>query len=62
MMDDNPSSPALLILDENNSRITSIPQFMSPQFFEVVLSYFNEDKYKTTSFQDFQKTFIGKVK
>lgn len=59
MMDQKPQAPAVLILDEFNNRITSIPQFMPPSFFEIVLHYFNEEKYKSVKFAEYKNTYAS---
>ena len=61
MMDNQPNAPAILVLDEYNNRITSIPQYMTPHFFEAVLVFMHDDIYKTENFMDFFKNFKGKI-
>ncbi|HPF92880.1 MAG TPA: hypothetical protein PLV65_03030, partial [Tenuifilaceae bacterium] len=55
------SYPSVAYLDENNQLLTSVPGYVTPAQIEPILVFFGEDHYKTTNWEDFQKTFIGKV-
>ncbi len=54
--------PSVVILDENFKVITLIKSYLTPEQLEPILFYFSSDSYKTSQFQDFQKTFSGKIK
>jgi thioredoxin-related protein len=43
-------------------RIQPVPGFRDPKDMEVLLSYFADKAYDTQSYEDFQKSFQGKVK
>lgn len=53
--------PSTLFFNENSELITPVPQYMTPKFFEAVLAYFKEDKFKTVKFDDFFKSFKSKI-
>jgi len=42
--------------------ISPVPGYRAPKEMEVLLSYFADKSYKTIKFDDFQKTFVGRVK
>jgi len=42
--------------------ISPVPGYRAPKEMEVLLSFFADKSYKTIKFDDFQKSFVGKVK
>jgi thioredoxin-related protein len=58
----SPGYPALAYLTETLQLITVIPGYQTPAQIEPVLSIIATDKFKTTSFDEFQKTFVSKIK
>jgi thioredoxin-related protein len=42
--------------------ISPVPGYRAPKDMEVLLSFFSDKAYKTVKFDDFQKSFVGKVK
>lgn len=56
------SFPSVAYLDENNQLLTAVPGYLTPVQMEPILVFFGADHYKGKSWEDFQKTFIGKVK
>lgn len=56
------SYPSFVIIDEQGKVINVAPGYMTPQNIEPILEYFGSDAYKTTTWEDFQKTFVGTIK
>jgi len=56
------SYPTSVYLDENMDEIFPVPGYQESKVFESVLNYVASNSYKTTKFDDYQKTFSGKVK
>ncbi len=54
--------PSIVFLNEEIQRIQVITGYYPPAQFEPILNFFGSGKYKDTSYEDFQKTFIGKIK
>ena len=50
--------PTMVFLDENNNIIDLIPQYLSEDILNLVLTYYGEDIYKNLNWNDFynQKT------
>ncbi|MDY0198992.1 MAG: DUF255 domain-containing protein [Tenuifilaceae bacterium] len=55
------SYPSVAYLDEGNQLLTSVPGYVTPVQIEPILVFFGEDHYKTKSWEDFQKSFVGKI-
>lgn len=53
--------PTLVFFNEKWELITQVASYLEPKDIEPLLAYFNEKKYLTTKFDDFVKTFVGKV-
>jgi thioredoxin-related protein len=56
------SYPTSVYLDENMDEIFPVPGYQESKVFESVLNYVATNSYKTTKFDDYQKSFSGKVK
>ncbi|TND04855.1 MAG: SoxW [Bacteroidetes bacterium] len=56
------SYPSFVFIDETRTNFTIMQGFQEAKNFEPYLHYYAEDKNKTTSWDDFQKTFKGEVK
>jgi thioredoxin-related protein len=48
--------------DSGQYRISPVPGFKEPREMEVLLSYFTNNNYKSHLWEDFQKSFVGKIK
>jgi thioredoxin-related protein len=57
----HPSYPSLVYLTERLEYLGAIPGYKTPEQLEVILNYIAQDKYKSTSLEDFQKTFESKI-
>jgi len=55
------SYPSAAYMDEDMQLLTSVPGFLTAQQLEPVLEYFSSDRYKTETYQEFTKTFKGKI-
>ncbi len=57
-----PTVVFLLSNAEGKFEVAPIPGFKQAKEMEILLSFFADNSYKTKSWEDFQKTFVGKVK
>jgi thioredoxin-related protein len=57
-----PTVVFLLANAEGKFEVAPIPGFKQPKEMEILLSFFADNSYKTKNWEDFQKTFAGKVK
>ena len=57
------SYPTVVFLTKKDDKyaVSPVPGFMQPKQMEVLLSFFAEKAYETQKWDDFQKTFIGKI-
>ena len=51
-----------LTLENNKISVTPVPGYRPPKDMEPLLSYFADKAYNTTSWEDYQKNFVGKVR
>ena len=56
------SYPTSVYLDENLDEIFPVPGYQESKVFESVLNYVATNSYKTGKFDDYQKSFSGKIK
>jgi len=56
------SYPTSVYFDENLEQILTVPGYQDSKFFEAMINFVGTDNYKTVKFEDFQKSFTGKVK
>jgi len=54
--------PSIVFLSEDIQRIQIITGYYKPDQFEPIIKFFGSGSYKTTPFDDFQKTFITEIK
>ena len=54
--------PAFVFISPEKVKLNEMHGFISPYQFEEILEYFSEKKYKTQKFEEFMKTFKGKIK
>jgi len=54
--------PSLIIIKDEKQFITSVPYFQTPAAIEPILHFFHEDAYQRMNFDEYRKTFNGKVK
>lgn len=55
------SYPSVAYLNENNQLLTAVPGYYTADKLEPLLKFFAEDAFKSTSFEEFQKTFVSKM-
>ena len=55
------SYPTTVFLDENLNMLGPLPGYYAPQNLEPVLVFYGEERYKTTNWDEFNKTFKGRV-
>jgi thioredoxin-related protein len=53
--------PNLVFLNDQLQLLTNVPGYREPKEMEVLLSFFANKAYEKQNFQDFQKTFKGKL-
>ena len=51
-----------LTMEEDKLGVSPVPGYRPAKDMEPILSFFADKAYKTTSWQEFQKSFVGKVK
>jgi thioredoxin-related protein len=58
------SYPTVVFLTQEGEKygLSPVPGYREPKDMEVLLSYFADKAYKTGSFDDFQRSFSGKVR
>jgi thioredoxin-related protein len=56
------SYPTVIFLNEKGQPLAPVPGFRTAKEMEELLSFFSEKAYEKQNFQDFQKSFKGKVK
>jgi thioredoxin-related protein len=57
-----PTVVFLLSMNDGNLQLQPVPGYKPPKDMEVLLSYFSDKAYTAKTFEDYQKTFQGKVK
>jgi len=55
------SYPTTVFLDENFNMIQPLPGYIKADLFEKVLTYFGEDYFKTTKWNDFEKNYKSMI-
>jgi thioredoxin-related protein len=55
------SYPSYALIDETGKPIQVIPGYQQAPQFEALLDYFSSNAYRTTAWEEFQKTFKGQV-
>lgn len=55
------SYPSIVYFDESFNLIQAVPGYQSPESLEPILYYISESKYKTETFEDFQKNFKSQL-
>jgi thioredoxin-related protein len=55
------SYPTVVFLNSKGELITPVPGYRSAKEFEPLLEYFAGNKWQTQNFDDFSKTFTGKI-
>lgn len=53
--------PTVVFLNEKGQLLVPVPGYQTPKQMEEILSYFAEKAYETQNFQDFQKSFKGRI-
>jgi len=56
------SYPSVAYLNENLQLLATIPGFLTADQLEPLLNFIVEDKYKSTTLDNYQKTFVSKIK
>ncbi len=55
------SYPSYTIIDESGKQLDVIAGYKDAKTFELIIHFIGDDAYKTTSFEEYSKTFQGKV-
>lgn len=53
--------PSYVFLNEDNQMLTAVRGFMKPENFEPVIHYFGDNAHNKMSWENFQKSFKGKL-
>jgi thioredoxin-related protein len=57
-----PTVVFMLKNEDNKFEVAPVPGYKQPKEMETLLSFFADNNYKTKTWEDFQKSFVGKVK
>lgn len=57
----NIAYPTLVYIDENLNVLTPVQGYFQPSQLEPIIHFFGDDSYKTTNWDEFNKTFKGKI-
>jgi thioredoxin-related protein len=57
----DPGYPSIVYITENLQLIGVMPGFLNPVQIEPILNFIVEDKFKSTSLDDYKKTFVSKI-
>jgi thioredoxin-related protein len=55
------SYPTVVFLDEEFKMLSPVPGFQPPAAFEPIMTYFGDNAYKNTTWEEYQKNFKGEV-
>lgn len=55
------SYPTTIFLTKNEEMLQKIPGYLSKEHFEKILAFFKTEAYEDTTWDDFEKTFKGKL-
>lgn len=61
LMNNKMSYPTTLYLDEQLNLLSPVPGYLEPQTFEVIINYFGSNAFRQTTWEEYQKTFKGKI-
>lgn len=56
------SYPSIVFLNEDIKKLHTVLGYHTPEQFEPYIKFFANGKYKDTSWEDFQKTFVAEIK
>jgi thioredoxin-related protein len=62
ILDGKLSYPSVVFLNEEIKKIQTVVGYYKADQFEPIMKYFGSSKYKDTSWEDFQKTFVPEIK
>lgn len=55
------SYPTVVFLDEEFKMLSPVPGFQPPASFETIMTYFGDNAYKDTGWEEYQKNFKGEI-
>lgn len=61
IMNNKMSYPTTVYLDEQLNILSPVPGYLDPSTFEMILTYFASNAFKTTPWEQFQINFKGKI-
>ncbi len=53
--------PAFVILDEDFNLLDRVQMYVTPEDFEPIMKFYNDDLYKVTTFAEYKKTFVSSL-
>jgi thioredoxin-related protein len=56
------SYPSIAYFTEKLEYMGAMPGYKTPDQLEVILNFIAQDKFKTTTLEEFQKSFVGQIK
>ena len=61
LLNGNIAYPTLVYIDEDFNVLTPVQGYLQPAQLEPILHFFGDNSFKTSSWEDFQKNFKGKI-
>ena len=55
------SYPSIVYLSEKLEYLGPIPGYKTPEQLEVIINFIGQDKFRTMTMEDFQKSFVSKI-
>ena len=62
LLDNKMGYPSTVYLDEKFQRLHVQAGYLTPQFLEILLHFFGENKYQSVPWETYQQTFQGEIK
>jgi thioredoxin-related protein len=62
LLDGKMGYPSIALIDEMGRPIQVLPGYKSPQQLEMLLAFFSSNAYRSTEWEEFQKTFRGIIR
>lgn len=56
------SYPSTVYLDEKLNILTAVPGYLTPTTLDGILTFFNEDYYLNTKWDEFEKNYVSRIK
>jgi len=61
LLDGKLSYPAIVFLDEDLTKIQSLPGYKDPRTLDMIINYFGSDSHKTTPWGDYKEQYVSVI-